>query len=122
MSIYLRWLFIVLFFGLLFSLFPIFKIQEVEVTLSLLLAPAVAAANYIVGIKLIKRGFYASQATFMKTVFGGMGIRLLVLGAIIAAVNVCAKLDFVAFLVGLLGYYTVLLALEVWYVHTRLNG
>jgi len=120
-SIYIRWLFIVLFFGLIVSLFPIFKIQQTEVTLSLLLAPAVAAANYIIGIKLIKRGFYASQATFMKTIFGGMGVRLLVLGAILAAVNVWSKLNFEAFLVGLLGYYMVLLGLEVWYVHTRLN-
>jgi len=104
------------------SLFPIFKIQEAGVTLSLILAPVVAAANYIAGIKLIERGFYASQATFMKTVFGGMGIRLLLLGAILAAVNVWSKLDFEAFLVGLLVYYAVLLALEVWYVHTRLNG
>ncbi len=112
----------ILIFGVIVSLFPIFKIQETEVTLSLLLAPAVAGANFIVAISLMQKGFYASQVTFMKVVFGGMGVRLLVLGAIVAAVNACEKLSFIAFLTALLGYYVVLMFLEIWFVHTRLTS
>ncbi len=118
----IRYFLMVLLLGVIVSLFPIFKTQETGVTLSLLLSPVVAGANFIVGIYLIQKGFYASQATFMKMIFGGMGVRLLVLGAIIAAVSACEKLSFLAFLIGLLGYYVVLLFLEIWLVHTQLTG
>lgn len=122
-SDFIRHFLVILLFGVIVSLFPIFKIQDTGVTLSLFLAPVVAGANFIAGMYLIQKGFYAAQATFMKMVFGGMGIRLLVLGAIVATVNACEKLSFLAFLIALLGYYVVLMFLEIWFVHTRLmNG
>lgn len=117
----IRMLLIVLFFGVGISLFPIFKIQDPEVTRSLILAPIVMGLNFGTGMYLLKRGFHASHATFMKIVFGGMGIRLLVLGAIIAAVIAHEKLNFTAFLIALLGYYIVFMFLEIWYVHTQMS-
>jgi len=111
----------VLFLGAGVSLFPIFKIHDPEVTRSLILAPLVMGVNFAAGMFLIKKGFSASHATFMKVVFGGMGVRLLVLGAIIAAVIAHEKLNFMAFLIALLGYYIVFMFLEIWYVHSRLS-
>lgn len=117
----LRMLVSVLILGAVVSLFPIFKTHDPEVTRSLILAPLVMGVNFAAGMFLIKKGFSASHATFMKIVFGGMGIRLLVLGAIIAAVIAHEKLNFMTFLIAMLGYYIVFMYLEIWYVHTRLS-
>ncbi len=112
---------VVIVLGLLLSLFPIIKTQDAAVIYSLLLAPVISAINFVVGIYLINKGFRASQPTFLKYVFGGMGARLLVLGAILAAVYLHGKFDFITFLIALMGYYISMIFLEVWYVHTRLR-
>lgn len=58
----------------------------------------------------------------MKMVFGGMGVRLLVLGAIIALIYTASPLHFLTFLIALLAYYFVMMLLEVMYVNLHLRN
>lgn len=91
-------------------------------TWALIVAPVIAAVNSIIGVYLIRKGFRAPQATFLKIVFGGMGIRLLVLGAIIALIYTSTPLHFLTFLIALLAYYFVLMLLEIIYVNAHLKN
>lgn len=84
-------------------------------------APVVATLNFVSGVVLAVRGFEASQTDLMKMVLGGMGVRLLVLGAVIAAAYTIQEIDFTTFLIALFLYYTVMLGLEVVYLNTRLK-
>lgn len=54
-------------------------------------------------------------------VLGGMGVRLLVLGAVIASAYTIQEIDFTTFIIALFLYYTVMLGLEVIYLNTRLK-
>ena len=78
--------------------------------------------NAIIGVYLLRKGFNSSQTTFLKIVFGGMGIRLLVLGAIIALIYTSTPLHFLTFLIALLAYYFVLMLLEILYVNIHLKN
>ena len=80
-----------------------------------------ATLNFVSGVVLAERGFEASQTDLMKMVLGGMGVRLLVLGAVIAAAYTIHGIDFTTFLTALFLYYTVMLGLEVIYLNTRLK-
>lgn|GEM_PF-3026264 len=95
--------------------------QESRITWALLIALVIAYANAVIGMALIFRGARASQSTFLKIVFGGMGARLLVLGAIIALIYTLTLLHFLTFLVALLAYYVGLMLVEILYVHRYLS-
>ncbi|MBS1271292.1 MAG: hypothetical protein MAGBODY4_00421 [Candidatus Marinimicrobia bacterium] len=97
------------------------QMRDASVTWALIVAPVITALNAIIGVYFLRKGINASQTTFMKIVFGGMGIRLLVLGAIIALIYVRTPLHFLTFLMGTMAYYIVFMVLEILYVHFHLR-
>ncbi len=95
---------------------------ESGVIYALFLAPTLAFINAVIGMFLIRKGVRSSQSTFFKMVFGGMGVRLLVLGGIIALIYNFRLLHFLTFLVALLAYYVAFMLVEILYVHIQMSG
>jgi hypothetical protein len=58
----------------------------------------------------------------MITVFGGMLARLLFIGAMFVLIVIRTPLHPVSFLSSLLGFYTLYLVIELYFVHNRLRN
>ncbi len=107
--------------GVVVSVIIYVKSPSLEMAIVLLIALAAAGLNALTGMELIKKSVGRSQATFLKLVLGGMLIRLLCLGVIIALIYIFFTLHFLTFVVVLMVYYFALLFLEVVFIYTRAN-
>lgn len=107
--------------GILGSIIFVITRPDSEILYALILAPLIAFANAVIGLALIRKGMRSSQSLFFKLVFGGMGIRLLVLGGIIALIYSLRLLHFLTFLVALLAYYVAFMIVEILYVQIHMS-
>lgn len=107
--------------GFLLSWLIFLKYPSEEMALILVIAPVVTSLNALVGMFLISKSVGRSQSTFLKLVLGGMLVRLLCLGVIIALIYIFIKLHFLTFIIILMVYYFALLILEVVFLHTQAN-
>lgn len=83
---------------------------------------ALSTVNVLIGYLTIERNIHRSHTSFMKAVIVGMGLRMAgMLGAMVIALMVL-KFHTVAFTTTLLGLYALFLALEVHYLHTRVEA
>jgi len=111
----------VIIVGALISVIVGLQYSDPAITWALVLAPLIIVVNSYSGVLLAWKGFKASQSTFFKMVFGGMGVRLLLLGAIIALIYKFGHLNFVVFLLALMIYYFVLLIIEVLFINGKFH-
>ena len=107
--------------GILGSIIFVIPRPDPEILYALILAPLIAFANAVIGLALIRKAMRSSQSLFFKLVFGGMGIRLLVLGGIIALIYSLRLLHFLTFLVALLAYYVAFMIVEILYVQIHMS-
>lgn len=91
-----------------------------------LAVPVVAGAilsvvNVLAGFVAVEYSLERSYTTMLKTVLGGMGIRLALMLAILVLLIKVVRLNAVALVVSLLAYYVVYLVLEVLYIQERVS-
>jgi hypothetical protein len=83
---------------------------------------ALSTVNVLIGFVTIERNIHRSHTSFMKAVIVGMGLRMAgLLGAMLIFL-LALKFHTVAFTTSLLGLYAFFLALEVYYLHTRVDA
>lgn len=70
----------------------------------------------------LKWAFDKSTTTFFAVVLGGMGIRILILGAALFFVWKFTQIPLVGFVVSLVGFYLLLQFVEIRFVHRSLAG
>jgi hypothetical protein len=88
--------------------------------------PAVAGAvlslaNVLAGFWALEYSLGKSFTTLLKTVLGGMGIRLLVMLGVLVLLIKVVHLHAVTLVVSLLTFYVVYLILEVLYIQERVS-
>jgi hypothetical protein len=81
----------------------------------------IATCNVLVGYAAVEYSFDKPASTFLKVVLGGMAVRILVVGAIIALLIEFAHVH-VGGLVGSLGVcYTVFLVIEILFIQRKVS-
>jgi hypothetical protein len=101
---------------------PLYLLAEPMVVWGVLAGCILSALCFTVGFYTVCRSFRRSFQTLMITVFGGMLVRLLFIGAIFVLIITRTPLHVVGFLSSLLGFYTLYLVIELYFVYNRLRS
>jgi hypothetical protein len=104
------------------SSYPLYRYASAEVIRASIVGALLSLANVLAGYAAIEYSIDKSYTTFLKLVLGGMGARLFVmLGALLILIEV---FDFpaAALVVSLLGFYTIFLVLEIFFIQRKLTS
>jgi len=76
---------------------------------------------FIPGFYAVSWAFNRSFRPFMIAVFGGMLIRLLFIGTAFIFIVTLAKVHMASFLFSLVGFYTLCLVVELYFINSKLH-
>jgi hypothetical protein len=100
---------------------PLYFLGEPMIVWGALAGCLLSALCFTIGFYAVCRAFHQSLRTLMIAVFGGMLARLLFIGAIFVLIVTLTPLHPVSFLSSLLGFYTLYLVIELYFVNNRLR-
>lgn len=99
--------------------YPLARYGSRETVVAATVGALLSTVNVLAGYLTIEYSFGKSYTTFLKTVLGGMGVRMaLMLGALLFSIKIVG-LDAVALAVSLLSMYVVFLAMEIFYLQKK---
>lgn len=99
--------------------YPLIRFGTHDVILAAALGALLSTVNVLLGFLAIEYAFNKSYTVFLKAVFGGMGVRmLLLLGAMLLLILVF-RVHTLALMVSLLGFYAIYLVLEVLFIQRK---
>jgi hypothetical protein len=75
--------------------------------------------NALIGYRLNEKALSKSTRNFMVIVFGGMGIRMIVIAILLLSLLYIAKLDEVSLVASVFFFYMLFVALEINYLHKK---
>lgn len=101
---------------------PLYFLADPMIVWGALVGCILSALCFTAGFYAVCRSFQQSLQTLMITVFGGMLARLLFIGAIFVLIVTLTPLHPVSFLSSLLGFYTLYLVIELYFVNNRLQS
>lgn len=102
--------------------YPLAEYSNFEIIIAAAVGAALSTANFIAGYLSIEYAFNKSMTRFLKTILGGLGIRLvLLLLAMLFAIQVL-KLHLLAFTISLFIYYAIFLILEIFYIDKKVRA
>lgn len=90
--------------------------------ISLVCGYLVSLINALIGYRLNEMALNKSVKSFMVVIFGGMGIRILVLAILLLVLLKVAGLDEVSLVGSAFLFYIIFMTLEILYFHTRQNS
>lgn len=76
---------------------------------------------FVPGFYAVSKTVYSSWKRFAIAVFGGMLIRLCFIGTICVLIVLLTSLQMSPLLLSLVGFYTLCLIVELYFVHSRLQ-
>ncbi len=88
---------------------------------SLLYSGIIGTINIVAAFFTIKLTIEKEDKTFMKTFFGGMGIRVLILIAVIISIIKFLDIDQFTFILSLLILYVLYQIWEIWLINSYLR-
>ncbi len=104
---------------LLISVYPAKVYLNQLQSISVICGFLVSLINAMVGYKLNEMALNRSVKSFMIVIFGGMGIRILVMVILLLVLLKIAGLDEVSLVGSAFLFYLIFLTLEILYFHTR---
>lgn len=109
----------VLFLGTLAAAYPLARYGSMETVVAAAVGALLSTVNVLAGYLTIEYSFEKSYTTFLKTVLGGMGVRMaLMLGALLISIKVI-ELNAAALTVSLLSFYVIFLAMEIFFLQKK---
>ena len=99
--------------------YPLVKFGSTEVILGVILGATLSTVNVLLGYLAIEFSFDKSYTVFVRTVLGGMGVRLILMLALLALLVSTFQVHAMALTFSLLGFYVVYLLLEVLFIQRK---
>ena len=100
--------------------YPLFRFSSPDVIKSVIAGAFLSTVNVLLGYLAIEYSFGKSYSTFLKTVLGGMGVRMaLLLAALVALIRVFG-FHAVGLTVSMLTFYVIYLILEVLFIQRKM--
>ncbi len=99
--------------------YPMARYASGEVVTGALLGAALSTVNVLLGYLAVEYSFEKSYTVFLRTVFGGMGLRLLLMLGAMVALIVLGNVHAMALTVSLLGFYVIYLVLEIVFLQRK---
>jgi len=101
--------------------YPLLKFSSREVVIAAATGCLLSVVNGMAGWLTVEYAFEKSNATFLKAVLGGMGVRMIVLLGMFYLLIKVFSLHTVALTVSLLGFYILFLTLEVLCIQRKVE-
>jgi len=99
--------------------YPLAVHASEDVILATVAGAVLSTINVLLGYLAIEYSFQKSYTTFLKTVLGGMGARmLLILGAMVFLI-LQYRMNAVALMISMFGFYVIFLVLEVLFIQKK---
>jgi hypothetical protein len=102
--------------------YPLARYAPEDVILGVVLGAGLSTLNVFLGYLAIELSFGKSYTVFLRTVLGGMGIRLVFMLALLAALITVFQVQAAALTISLLGFYVVFLLLEVLFIQRKVTA
>jgi hypothetical protein len=99
--------------------YPMVRYGSPEILIAASTGALLSTINVFVGFLAIEYSFNRSYTTFLKTVLGGMGVRMALMLVALLVLIKAVGLHAVALTVSLLGFYVVFLVLEVLFIQKK---
>lgn len=102
--------------------YPIIVYLNVNQFYSICAGFVISLLNAIIGNFMNEMAFNKSVKSFMILVFGGMGIRLLIMGILLLLFIYYGSFNSVYLVSSLFFFYVLFVSMEIWYLHKRKAG
>lgn len=79
----------------------------------------ISLINALIGYKMNEAAFNKSVKSFMVLVFGGMGLRILIVGIMLLMILYFTGLDSISMISSVFFFYVVFISIEVMYLHKK---
>ncbi|HMT11211.1 MAG TPA: hypothetical protein PKA39_06260 [Ignavibacteria bacterium] len=99
--------------------YPVYKYATEIQIYSFAAGYAISLLNALLGYKLNTMAFGKPTKSFMMLVFGGMGIRLLIVMLILLIILVYSPLDSMSLVGSVFFFYTVFIILEIYFLQKQ---
>lgn len=99
--------------------YPLVRYSSVEILIAVGAGALLSTINVLLGFLAIEYSFDKSYTTFLKTVLGGMGVRMVLMLVVLMVLVKVVGLHIVALTVSFLGFYVVFLVLEVLFIQKK---
>ena len=86
---------------------------------SLICGYGISLLNALVGYKMNDMAFNRSVKSFMILVFGGMGLRMILVGVLLLIVIYYTQLDSVSLISSVFVFYILFAGMEIQYLHKK---
>jgi len=101
--------------------YPVYKYASEIQIYSFAAGYGISLLNALIGYKLNTMAFGKPTKSFMVLVFGGMGIRLLIVMLILLIILVYSSLDSMSLVGSVFFFYTIFIILEIYFLQ-KLQG
>ncbi len=101
--------------------YPLLNYGSADVVAGVLLGAGISTINVLLGFFAIEVSFNKSYTVFVRTVIGGMGVRLVFMLGLLALLIGIFRVHAVALAFSLLGFYAVFLLLEVLFIQRKVT-
>ncbi|MDP2207922.1 MAG: hypothetical protein Q8K98_03995 [Bacteroidota bacterium] len=115
-------IFWILIISIVIASYPLAVFSNSEIIIATAVGAILSTANIIAGYLSIEYAFNKSMTRFLKTILGGMGIRMFVLLLAMLFVIQVIKLHVLAFTISLFIYYVIFLVLEIFYIDQKVRA
>ena len=99
--------------------YPVWKYFTVNQINSFIFGYIVSLMNAIIGYKLNTMAFGKPTKTFMMLVFGGMGIRLILVMLFLVILIQFTTLDSLSLVGSVFFFYTLFISIEIYFLHKQ---
>jgi len=101
--------------------YPLLNYGTADVVAGVLLGAGISTINVLLGFLAIEFSFSKSYTVFVRTVIGGMGVRLVIMLGLLALLIGIFRVHAFALAFSLLGFYAVFLLLEVLFIQRKVT-
>ena len=103
------------------SAYPLFAFASAEVAQACIAGAVISLANVIAGYAAIEFSVDKSYSVFLRTVLGGMGVRMLVMLGVVVALIKVFRFNSLALVLSLMVFYSLFLTLEVLFIQKKMT-
>lgn len=99
--------------------YPVWKYFTITQINSFVFGYIISLVNAVIGYKLNTMAFSKPTKSFMVLVFGGMGIRLMVVMLFLVILIQFTSLDSISLVGSVFFFYTLFISIEIYFLHKK---
>jgi hypothetical protein len=102
--------------------YPLLVSASRDIIIAVLIGFGMSVVNAVAGVLTVEFAFGKPQATFLKAVLGGMGIRMAALLGLLYLLIAVFRVHVVGLTATLLGFYALFLVLEILSIQRKIES